>query len=101
MLSIGIIGTGNISRAHLHAYLQFPEEVQVVALADIEPGKAETARAEFALDGARVYEDATTMLASEHLELVSIATPPITHCELSVTAVDDEDAVNDDKTLAH
>ena len=88
MLSIGIIGTGNISRAHLHAYLQFPEEVQVVALADIEPGKAETARAEFALDGARVYEDATTMLASEHLDLVSIATPPGTHCELSVQALE-------------
>lgn len=88
MLSIGIIGTGNISRAHLHAYLQFPEEVQVVALADIEPGKAETARAEFALDRARVYEDATTMLASEHLDLVSIATPPGTHCELSVQALE-------------
>ena len=88
MLSIGVIGTGNISRAHLHAYLQFPEEVQVVALADIEPGKAETARAEFALDGARVYEDATTMLASENLDLVSIATPPGTHCELSVQALE-------------
>lgn len=88
MLSIGVIGTGSISRAHLHAYLQFPEEVQVVALADIEPGKAETARAEFALDGARVYEDATTMLASEHLDLVSIATPPGTHCELSVQALE-------------
>ena len=88
MLSIGVIGTGNISRAHLHAYLQFPEEVQVVALADIEPGKAETARAEFALDGARVYEDATAMLASEHLDLVSIATPPGTHCELSVQALE-------------
>lgn len=88
MLSIGIIGTGNISRAHLHAYLQFPEEVQVVALADIEPGKAETARAEFALDGARVYEDATAMLASENLDLVSIATPPGTHCELSVQALE-------------
>lgn len=88
MLSIGIIGTGNISRAHLRAYLQFPEEVQVVALADIEPGKAETARAEFALDGARVYEDATTMLASENLDLVSIATPPGTHCELSVQALE-------------
>lgn len=88
MLSIGIIGTGNISRAHLHAYLEFPEEVQVVALADIEPGKAETARAEFALDRARVYEDATAMLASEHLDLLSIATPPGTHCELSVQALE-------------
>ena len=88
MLSIGVIGTGNISRAHLHAYLEFPEEVQVVALADIEPGKAETARAEFVLDGARVYEDAAAMLASEHLDLVSIATPPGTHCELSVQALE-------------
>ena len=88
MLSIGVIGTGNISRAHLHAYLEFPEEVQVVAPADIESGKAETARTEFVLGGARVYVDATSMLAAEQLDLVSVTTPPTTHCELSFQALE-------------
>lgn len=77
MLSVGVIGTGNISRAHLHACLELPQEVQVVARADIESAKAETARTEFALDGARVYEDAASMLAAEQL-----AEPEGEHVEL-------------------
>jgi len=88
MLSIGIIGTGSISRAHLTAYLEFPEEVRIVGLADIEPAKAEAARAEFGLAEARVYDSATALLAAEDLDLVSIATPPGTHCALSVEAFD-------------
>ncbi|MGP9614704.1 Gfo/Idh/MocA family protein [Brachybacterium sp. AOP42-B2-9] len=88
MLSIGIIGTGNISRAHLAAYLEFPDEVQIVGLADIDPGKAEVARTAHGLEEARVYDDAGAMLASEHLDLVSIATPPGTHCALTVQALE-------------
>lgn len=56
MLSIGIIGTGNISRAHLAAYLEFPEEVRIVGLTDIDPVKAEAVRAAHGLDGARAYD---------------------------------------------
>lgn len=88
MLSIGIIGTGNISRAHLAAYLEFPDEVRIVGLADIDPAKAEAARDAHGLDGARVYDDAGALLAAEDLDLVSIATPPGTHCELTVQALE-------------
>ena len=88
MLSIGVIGTGSISRAHLAAYLEFPEEVRIVGLADIDPAKAEAARAAHGLDGTRVYEEAGAMLAAEDLDLVSIATPPGTHCALTVQALE-------------
>lgn len=88
MLSVGIIGTGNISRAHLTAYLEFPEEVRIVALADIVPAKAEAAREAHDLPEARVYDEAAAMLAAEELDLVSIATPPGTHCELTVQALE-------------
>ena len=87
MLSVGVTCTGNIARAHLHACLELPQEVQVVARADIESAKAETARTEFALDGARVYEDAASVLAAEQLAPVSVTTPPTTHCELSAQAL--------------
>ena len=87
MLSIGIIGTGSISRAHLAAYLEFPGDVRIVSLADISPAKAEAARIEHGLAGARVYDDAASMLATEDLDLVSIATPPGTHCELTIQAL--------------
>ena len=88
MLTVGIIGTGNIARAHLAAYSAFPTEVRIVGLADIVPAKAEAAREENGLTEATVYDDAGTMLAAEQLDLVSIATPPGTHCALTVQALD-------------
>ena len=38
-LRVGIIGTGGIAHAHANAYKQF-EDVEIVAGADIIPGKA-------------------------------------------------------------
>ena len=87
MLNVGIIGTGNISGAHIAAYLAFPEDVRIVGLADIVPAKAEAKRSEHGLTAARVHDDAAAMLATEELDLVSIATPPDTHCELTVAAL--------------
>jgi len=88
MLNVGIIGTGNISGAHIAAYLAFPEDVRIVGLADIVPAKAEAKRSEHGLTAARVHDDAAAMLATEELDLVSIATPPDTHCELTVAALE-------------
>ena len=31
MLQVAIIGTGNISHAHIQAYLRFPERVRMIA----------------------------------------------------------------------
>jgi predicted dehydrogenase len=40
MLRIGIIGTGGIASAHIQGYLAFPDECEIVALADVAPCKA-------------------------------------------------------------
>ena len=50
---VGIIGTGNIARHHVKTYLTF-ENVEIVALCDIIPGKAEAFARQFGLDSARV-----------------------------------------------
>ena len=39
-IGVGIIGTGSISRAHAQAYLKLPEQVQLVAVADISEERA-------------------------------------------------------------
>jgi len=88
MLTIGIVGTGGISRAHADGYLRFPAECEIVALCDIAPGRAEGLRAELGLDGVRVYSGIEEMLAAEDLDLVSVATPPSTHAELAVAALE-------------
>ena len=41
MIRIAIVGTGNISHAHVEAYLRFPERCKIVALVDIVPEKAQ------------------------------------------------------------
>lgn len=89
MLTIGIVGTGGIARAHIDGYQRFDQECAIVALCDPAPGRAEALRAELGLDGARVYTDAAEMLAAEQrLDLVSVATPPSTHAALSIQALE-------------
>jgi len=83
MLKIGIIGTGNISRAHIRGYLDFPDECEIVALADINPAKAEEKREEYGLSAA-VFSQYDQMLAAHDLDLVSIATPPNTHAPITI-----------------
>ncbi|MEU2201554.1 Gfo/Idh/MocA family oxidoreductase [Isoptericola sp. NPDC019482] len=88
MLTIGIVGTGGIARAHIDGYQRFGEQCEIVALCDPAPGRAEALRAELGIDGARVYTDAAEMLAAESLDLVSVATPPSTHAALSIQALE-------------
>lgn len=88
MIRVGIIGTGNISPAHFEGYLAFPGQTQIVALCDIKPSKAQAAAERFGLSAAQIFDDAATMLAVSDLDLVSIATPPNTHAELSIAALE-------------
>lgn len=88
MLRIGIIGTGGIADAHIAGYLAFAEECEIVALADVMPGKAAQKAADFALDGATAFDDPSDMIATAGLDLVSIATPPSTHAPLAIAALD-------------
>jgi len=88
MLRVGIIGTGGIAGAHVAGYLAFPEECEIVALADVAPGKAAEKAADFGLPNAVGYDDPLRMLAEARLDLVSIATPPSTHAALAVAALD-------------
>ena len=88
MLRIGIIGTGSIASAHISGYLAFPAECEIVALADVMPGKAAQKAAEFGLTDAVGYDDPLRMIAEAGLDLVSIATPPSTHAALSIAALD-------------
>ena len=54
-LRIGIIGTGGIAHAHANAYKAF-DDVEVVAGADIIPGKARAFLDEFGWKDADAYE---------------------------------------------
>lgn len=83
---VGIIGTGWIAEAHAESYLRQPD-VEVVALADLIPGKAEAFRDRFGLTGATCYPDHKSMLENETLDAVSICTYNATHAECTIDSL--------------
>ncbi|WP_102191453.1 Gfo/Idh/MocA family protein [Microbacterium aurantiacum] len=88
MLRIGIIGTGGIADAHINGYLAFSGQCEIVALADVVPGKAAQKAQDSGLSAAIGYDDPLRMIADARLDLVSIATPPSTHAALAIAALE-------------
>ena len=72
-LRVGFIGTGGIARSHIKAYKLF-DDVEVVAGADIVPGKAAEFMKTWEIEGARCYTDYKQMIAECELDAVSICT---------------------------
>jgi len=85
-LQVGIIGTGNIARAHMFAY-KTNKDAEVVALADLVPGRAEAFAKKWGIKDARCYPDHLSLLEAEkNLDAVSICTYNATHMECAVEA---------------
>ena len=85
-LQIGIIGTGNIARSHMFAY-KMNKDAEVVALADIVPGRAEAFAKKWGIPNARCYPDHLSLLEAEKgLDAVSICTYNCAHKDCAVAA---------------
>ncbi|MCM3171971.1 Gfo/Idh/MocA family oxidoreductase [Paenibacillus sp. MER 99-2] len=82
MLKVAIIGTGAISNAHIHSYLQFGERCEIVALCDLYPDKAEAKKSEFNLN-AKIVSDYKELLHAG-IDLISICLPPYEHAPIAV-----------------
>ena len=85
-LKVGLVGTGGISRRHLPAYQQFPDQVQLTAACDI----VEDAVAEF---GKRnqvdaIYTDFEKMLREADIDAVDICTAHNAHAPLAIAAAE-------------
>jgi len=85
---VGLIGTGWIAESHMDQYKKFPD-VEIVAMADLVPGKAEKFCRRCGLDPANVhfYPDHASMLENEQLDAVSICTYNATHAECAIAAL--------------
>ena len=85
-LRVGIIGTGWIAESHMDCYKQMPD-VEIVAGADLIPGKAEAFFKRFGVEGVRCYPSHKEMLDAEQLDAVSICTYNATHAECAIYAL--------------
>ena len=86
-VKIGIIGTGWIAGSHIHEYLKMPD-VEVVALADLVPGKAEEFGKKYGCENARCYLSGHEMLEAEELDGVSICTYNTQHAPCTIDALE-------------
>ncbi len=85
---IGIIGTGWIAESHVVSYKNMPD-VDIVAGADLVPGKARAFFDKFDLPEAKCYNSHKEMLDDESLQLdaVSVCTYNCTHAECTIYAL--------------
>lgn len=84
---IGIIGTGGIAHSHVRAYLKM-DDVELVAGADIIPGKAQKFLDEFELTQAKAFTSAEEMLSTMELDAVSVCTYNSTHAVCTIAALE-------------
>ena len=86
MLRVAIVGTGNISHAHIQSYLRFPDRVRIAALADIVPGKAERVKEKYHLD-CDTYSDHRQILSRGDIDMVDCCCPPYVHAQITIDAL--------------
>lgn len=88
MIHAAIVGTGNISSAHIEGLLTFPERCRIVALCDIYPEKAEAVKKKYGLD-CPVFPDHKSMLESGiNIDLVHVCTPPYVHAQIAINSME-------------
>ncbi len=87
-LKVGIIGTGWIAEAHIMVYKNMPD-VDIVAAADLIPGKAEAFMKKFGVEGVHFYPSHKELIDNEKdLDAVSVCTYNTAHCEPTVYALE-------------
>ncbi|MCW5951155.1 MAG: Gfo/Idh/MocA family oxidoreductase [Propionibacteriaceae bacterium] len=96
-MRVAVIGGGTIGSVHADSYRV--AGAQVVAV--VEPNR-QTADAFARTHGATVYADLASLLASaDRPEAISVCTPPATHRELSIAALEAGIHVLCEKPMAH
>ena len=84
---VGIIGCGGIAMAHMREYVKMPD-VEVVAGADIVPGRAKAFFEKFNMPNVKCYNSDKELIDNEKLDLVSICTYNTQHAGPTIYALD-------------
>ncbi len=85
-LKIGIIGTGWIAESHIQSY-KLQDDVEIVAAADLIPGKAEAFMKKFGVEGVRFYPSHKELIDNEELDGVSVCTYNTQHAAPTIYAL--------------
>lgn len=95
-LRLGLIGCGAFGRFCLEAYASLPE-VKVTAVADVRKEAAEALGREAHVPA---FDDPRELIEASEVDIVHVATPPASHCELVLAAARARKHVLCEKPLA-
>lgn len=84
-VKVGIIGCGHVARTHI-ASLQQLRGVEIVGVCDADEQRAEMTAREYGIR--RGYRQASALLAELRPDVVHVLTPPRTHREVAIQAMD-------------
>ena len=96
-MKVGVIGCGGIASSHVKAY-QTLKNVKVVALCDLNLGKAKNLAERFKIE--KTFRDYWDMFEKEDLDLVDICTPVTTHARIVCDATKAVPAILVEKPMA-
>ncbi len=94
---VGIIGYGGIAGGTHKISYRLVENVEIVAVCDINPTALERAKKDFGLSDDCLYTDYKTLIDSGKCDMVDICTPNCFHCEQAKYALNAGLAVSVEK----
>src|SRR6059058_2511686 len=96
-IRIGIIGAGFAKTTQIPGFLNC-RNAQVTAIASARREHAEEVARDFGIP--HVEPDWRSLVARDDIDLISIVTPVVTHCEMTLAALDHGKAVLCEKPMA-
>ena len=86
-IRVAVVGTGFIAaKKHIPAFLRLGKKVRITAICDLDEALARETAGRFGIP--TVYADVDEMLSREKPDLVDICTPPKTHANLAIKAIE-------------
>ncbi|PSQ96757.1 MAG: hypothetical protein BRD55_05635 [Bacteroidetes bacterium SW_9_63_38] len=86
-LNVAIVGSGLIAtKKHIPAFRRLGSEATLTTICDVDPDSAQGAANRFDISSA--YTDLGELLSQEKPDLVDICTPPKTHSDLAIQAIE-------------
>lgn len=100
-IKYGLIGCGRIAVNHIQAYLNNKDDLELIAVSDIDTKKASDFLKKFNIeDKVGVYEDYKKMIKKEKLDLVAVATESGKHAKISINCLKQKVNVIVEKPMA-
>ena len=84
-LKAGIIGTGIIGKSHVRGYKSMPNDVEIVAVADINEAEAKRVAQEHGIP--HVFSDYHDLLKMDEIDTVDVCLPNFLHAPVTIDAL--------------